>query len=100
MSRSPSSSDASPLPIATCLTPQYYNEVPLIVRARRGRRADDSDHRQRRLERPALLELCGTDCDGTFPRRALHRRRATGATKEFIDAFQARTGRFPATWAR
>jgi branched-chain amino acid transport system substrate-binding protein len=76
-------------------TPQYYNEVPLIVE-----QAQDLG-----LTMPIvgsdswggleLLELCGDSCDGYFYSTHYVASGATGATKEFIDQFNERHGEIP-----
>ena len=76
-------------------TPQYYNEVPLIVRQARAAGLTIPIIGNDGWSDPQLLELCGTDCDGTFYGAHYIAAGATGATKEFIDAFQARTGEIP-----
>ncbi len=76
-------------------TPQYYSEVPLIV----SQAADlgltmpivGSDS----WGDPQLLELCGAACDGMFFSTHYVASGATGATKEFIDKFEARHGETP-----
>jgi branched-chain amino acid transport system substrate-binding protein len=76
-------------------TPQYYNEVPLIVRQARARGIDVPIIGNDGWSDPQLTELCGTDCDGTFFGAHYVAAGATGATKEFIDAFEAREGEIP-----
>ena len=76
-------------------TPQYYNEVPLIVREARAAGLTMPIIGNDGWSDPQLLELCGADCDGTFYGAHYIAAGATGATKEFIDAFKARTGETP-----
>lgn len=76
-------------------TPQYYNEVPLIVREARGLGLTMPIIGNDGWSDPQLLELCGADCDGTFYGAHYIAAGATGATKEFIDKFEARTGEVP-----
>ena len=76
-------------------TPQYYNEVPLIVRQARAAGLTMPIIGNDGWSDPQLLELCGADCDGTFYGAHYIAAGATGATKEFIDAFEARTGETP-----
>lgn len=76
-------------------TPQYYNEVPLIVREARAAGLTMPIIGNDGWSDPQLLERCGADCDGTFYGAHYIAAGATGATKEFIDAFEARTGETP-----
>ena len=76
-------------------TPQYYNEVPLIVREARGMGLSLPIIGNDGWSDPQLLELCGTDCDGTFYGAHYIAAGATGATADFISAFEARTGETP-----
>ncbi|MGH3083071.1 MAG: ABC transporter substrate-binding protein [Gaiellaceae bacterium] len=76
-------------------TPQYYNEVPPIVRQARSMGLDMPIVGNDAWGEPKLLELCGTDCDGAFYGAHYVAAGATGATKEFIDKFQARVGEIP-----
>ncbi|MGH3142330.1 MAG: ABC transporter substrate-binding protein [Gaiellales bacterium] len=76
-------------------TPQYYNEVPLIVRQARSLGLDIPIIGNDGWSDPQLLELCGRDCDGTFYGAHYVAAGATGATKEFIDKFEARVGETP-----
>lgn len=76
-------------------TPQYYNEVPLIVREARAAGLTMPIIGNDGWSDPQLLELCGADCDGTFYGAHYIAAGATGATREFIDAFKARTGETP-----
>lgn len=76
-------------------TPQYYNEVPLIVRQARGAGLTIPIIGNDGWSDPQLTALCGTDCDGTFYGAHYVAEGATGATKEFIDRFEAREGEIP-----
>ena len=76
-------------------TPQYYNEVPLIVRQARAAGLTIPIIGNDGWSDPHLTELCGTDCDGTFYGAHYVAAGATGATKEFIDKFEAREGETP-----
>ena len=76
-------------------TPQYYNEVPLIVRQARAVGLDVPIIGNDGWSDPHLTELCRTDCDGTFYGAHYVPAGATGATKEFIDKFEAREGEIP-----
>jgi branched-chain amino acid transport system substrate-binding protein len=76
-------------------TPQYYNEVPLIVRQARAQGIEVPIVGNDGWSDPQLTKLCGTDCDGTFFGAHYVPAGATGATKEFIDKFEAREGEIP-----
>jgi branched-chain amino acid transport system substrate-binding protein len=76
-------------------TPQYYNEVPLIVRQARSAGLDIPILGSDAWSDPQLMERCRRDCDGTFHGAHYVAAGATGATKEFIDKFKARVGETP-----
>jgi branched-chain amino acid transport system substrate-binding protein len=76
-------------------TPQYYNEVPLIVRQARAQGLRIPIIGNDGWSDPQLTALCGTDCDGTFYGAHYVAAGATGATKKFIDKFEAREGETP-----
>jgi len=80
---------------AVLFTPQYYNEVPLIVRQARAQGLDLPILGNDGWSDPQLTALCGTDCDGTFYGAHYVAAGATGATREFIDKFEAREGETP-----
>jgi branched-chain amino acid transport system substrate-binding protein len=76
-------------------TPQYYNEVPLIVQQAKqlgwkkpilGSDSWASDE---------LVKLCGKDCNGFFFVSHYASAGAKGATKEFIDRYKAKFGYIP-----
>jgi len=76
-------------------TPQYYNEVPLIVQQAKqlgwkkpilGSDSWSSDE---------LVKLCGKDCLGSFFVSHYASAGAKGATKEFIDRYKAKYGSIP-----
>ena len=76
-------------------TPQYYNEVPLIVQQAKqlgwkkpilGSDSWSSDE---------LVKLCGKDCLGSFFVSHYASAGAKGATKEFIDRYKAKYGYTP-----
>jgi len=76
-------------------TPQYYNEVPLIVQQAKqlgwkkpilGSDSWASDE---------LVKLCGKDCLGSFFVSHYASAGAKGATKEFIDRYKAKYGNIP-----
>jgi branched-chain amino acid transport system substrate-binding protein len=76
-------------------TPQYYNEVALIVK----------QARQLGWKKPIVgsdswgsaetVKLCGKDCHGLFFSTHYAAAGATGATKAFIDRYRARFGYVP-----
>lgn len=76
-------------------TPQYYNEVPLIVSQARGLGLELPIIGSDSWSDPQTLELCGEDCEGTFFSAHYVPAGATGATKEFIDAYEERYGETP-----
>jgi branched-chain amino acid transport system substrate-binding protein len=76
-------------------TPQYYNEVPLIVEQAQDLGITVPIVGSDSWGDPQLLELCGTACDGYFYSTHYVASGATGATKEFIDKFNARHGEVP-----
>lgn len=76
-------------------TPQYYNEVPLIVEQAQGLGLTMPIVGSDSWGDPQLLELCGAACDGYFFSTHYVASGATGATKEFIDAFNERHGEVP-----
>lgn len=76
-------------------TPQYYNEVPLIVSQARDLGLDMPILGSDSWSDPQTLELCGEDCEGTFFSAHYVPEGATGATKEFIDAYEERYGDIP-----
>jgi branched-chain amino acid transport system substrate-binding protein len=76
-------------------TPQYYNEVPLIVQQAKqlgwkkpilGSDSWSSDE---------LVKLCGKDCYGDYFVSHYAAAGAKGATKEFIDRYKAKYGVIP-----
>lgn len=76
-------------------TPQYYNEVPLIVSQARSLGLDIPIMGSDSWSDPQTLELCGEDCEGTFFSAHYVPAGATGATKEFIDAYEEQYGEIP-----
>ncbi len=76
-------------------TPQYYSEVPLIVEQARDLGLTMPIVGSDSWGDPQLIELCGANCDGLFFSTHYVASGATGATKEFIDKFQARPRRDP-----
>lgn len=76
-------------------TPQYYSEVPLIVEQAHSLGLDMPIVGSDSWGDPQLLELCGSDCDGYFFSTHYVASGATGATAEFIEAFEERHGETP-----
>jgi branched-chain amino acid transport system substrate-binding protein len=75
--------------------PQYYSEVPLIIRA-----AKEMGWKKEILGADAwgggdLMGLCGDDCKGYYFSTHYAAAGAKGATKEFIDAYKAAYGKTP-----
>lgn len=75
--------------------PQYYSEVPLIIRA-----AKEMGWQNPILGADAwaggdLMGLCGDDCKGYFFSSHYAAEGATGATKAFIDEYAAKFGKTP-----
>ena len=76
-------------------TPQYYNEVPLIVAQAHEAGLTMPIIGNDGWSDPQLLELCGDECDGAFFGAHYIAAGATGATAEFIRRFEERTGEIP-----
>jgi len=76
-------------------TPQYYNEVPLIVQQAHQLGLDMPIVGSDSWGDPQTLELCGADCEGSFFSTHYAAAGATGATKEFIDKYNAKYGYIP-----
>lgn len=76
-------------------TPQYYDEVPLIVKQahqlgwKKPIMGSDS------WGSAELMKLCGDDCKGLFFTTHYAAAGAKGATKEFIDKYNAKYGYIP-----
>jgi branched-chain amino acid transport system substrate-binding protein len=76
-------------------TPQYYDEVPLIVKQahqlgwKKPIMGSDS------WGSAELMNLCGPDCFGSFFSTHYAAAGATGPTKEFIDRYKAKYGYVP-----
>jgi branched-chain amino acid transport system substrate-binding protein len=76
-------------------TPQYYDEVPLIVKQahqlgwKKPIMGSDS------WGSAELMNLCGSDCIGSFFSTHYAAAGATGATKDFIDRYKAKYGYVP-----
>jgi branched-chain amino acid transport system substrate-binding protein len=76
-------------------TPQYYNEVPLIVSQAQELGIDIPIMGSDSWGDPQTVELCGAACDGYFFSTHYVASGATGATKDFIDKFNAKNGEIP-----
>jgi branched-chain amino acid transport system substrate-binding protein len=76
-------------------TPQYYNEVPLIVQQAHDLGWDKTIVGSDSWGSAETVELCGEDCHGLFFSTHYAAAGATGATKEFIDAYNAKHGYVP-----
>jgi branched-chain amino acid transport system substrate-binding protein len=76
-------------------TPQYYSEVPLIVDQAQDLGLTMPIVGSDSWGDPQLLELCGAACNGYFFSTHYVASGATGATREFIDKFNARHGEIP-----
>jgi len=76
-------------------TPQYYNEVPLIVQQAQELGLDQVIVGSDSWGDPKTLELCGDACEGLFFSTHYAAEGATGATKEFIDRYKADYGETP-----
>jgi branched-chain amino acid transport system substrate-binding protein len=77
-------------------TPQYYNEVPLIVQQAHELGWTTPIVGSDSWGSPDTVELCGTDCYGLFFSTHYAAEGATGATKAFIDEYNAKYGYVPA----
>jgi branched-chain amino acid transport system substrate-binding protein len=77
-------------------TPQYYNEVPLIVQQAHQLGWDVPIVGSDSWGSPDTVELCGEDCYGAFFSTHYAAEGATGATKEFIDSYNEKYGYVPA----
>lgn len=76
-------------------TPQYYNEVGLIVQQAHELGWTAPIVGSDSWGSAELVELCGADCYGLFFSTHYAAEGATGATKEFIDAYNAKYGYVP-----
>ncbi|HHH41607.1 MAG TPA: ABC transporter substrate-binding protein [Chloroflexi bacterium] len=76
-------------------TPQYYNEVPLIVKQARELGLDFPIFGSDSWGDPKTLELCGDACEGLFFSTHYAAEGAVGATKEFIDRYTEKYGEVP-----
>jgi len=76
-------------------TPQYYQEVPLIVQQAKELGMSMPIVGSDSWGDPQLLELCGADCEGYFFSTHYVASGAKGATKEFIDKYNEKYGYIP-----
>jgi branched-chain amino acid transport system substrate-binding protein len=76
-------------------TPQYYNEVALIVQQARELGWDVPIVGSDSWGSAELMNLCGDDCKGLFFSTHYAAAGATGATKEFIDRYNEKYGYVP-----
>ncbi|HJX40612.1 MAG TPA: ABC transporter substrate-binding protein [Anaerolineales bacterium] len=76
-------------------TPQYYNEVALIVQQAHELGWTAPIVGSDSWGSAETVELCGSDCYGLFFSTHYAAEGATGATKEFIDAYNAKYGYVP-----
>ncbi len=75
--------------------PQYYNEVPLIVKQAKSLGWDKPILGSDSWGGGDLMGLCGDDCKGYFFVTHYAAAGAKGKTKEFIDAYQAKYNKTP-----
>ncbi len=76
-------------------TPQYYNEVALIVKQAHQLGWNKPIVGSDSWGSAELMNLCGDDCKGLFFSTHYAAAGATGATKEFIDRYKAKYGYVP-----
>jgi len=76
-------------------TPQYYDEVPLIVQQAHQLGWDKPIVGSDSWGSAELMNLCGDDCKGLFFSTHYAAAGATGATKAFIDRYNAEYGYVP-----
>jgi len=76
-------------------TPQYYDEVPLIVKQAHELGWDKPIVGSDSWGSAELMKLCGDDCKGLFFSTHYAAAGATGKTKEFIDRYKAKYGYVP-----
>jgi branched-chain amino acid transport system substrate-binding protein len=76
-------------------TPQYYNEVALIVQQAHQLGWDAPIMGSDSWGSAETVELCGADCYGLFFSTHYAAAGATGATKEFIDRYNEKHGYVP-----
>ena len=76
-------------------TPQYYNEVPLIVKQAQEQGLPQVIVGSDSWGDPKTLELCGDACEGMYFSTHYAAEGATGATKGFIDKYKAKYDETP-----
>lgn len=76
-------------------TPQYYNEVALIVKQARQLGFTQPVVGSDSWGSAELIPLCGSDCYGLFFSTHYAAAGATGATKAFIDRYESKYGYVP-----
>ncbi|MEJ2599644.1 MAG: ABC transporter substrate-binding protein [Anaerolineales bacterium] len=76
-------------------TPQYYDEVPLIVKQAHQLGFNKPIVGSDSWGSAELMKLCGSDCNGLFFTTHYAAAGATGATKDFIDRYQQQYGYVP-----
>jgi branched-chain amino acid transport system substrate-binding protein len=76
-------------------TPQYYNEVALIAKQAHELGWTSPIVGSDSWGSAELMNLCGDDCKGQFFSTHYAAAGATGATKEFIDRYNAKHGYVP-----
>jgi branched-chain amino acid transport system substrate-binding protein len=76
-------------------TPQYYNEIALIVQQAHQLGWDKPIVGSDSWGSAETVELCGADCYGLFFSTHYAAAGATGATKEFIDRYTEKYGYVP-----
>lgn len=76
-------------------TPQYYNEVPLIVQQARELGIEAPITGSDSWGTPDLLDLCGEDCNGLFFSTHYAPDIATEVAQSFIQAYEAEHGEKP-----
>jgi branched-chain amino acid transport system substrate-binding protein len=76
-------------------TPQYYNEVALIVQQAHELGWDAPIVGSDSWGSAELMNLCGDECKGLFFSTHYAAKGATGATKEFIDRYNEEHGYVP-----
>lgn len=76
-------------------TPQYYNEVALIAQQAHQLGFNNPIVGSDSWGSAELIPLCGKDCYGQFFTTHYAAAGATGATKAFIDAYNAKHGYIP-----